>query len=63
MPGRTLAQLASDYWDTFLAANPVQGIALADHRKRGKGFPKAGDSTRPPGMTHSCSVGDVSRPG
>ncbi len=32
MPNRTLATLADDYWDAFLAANPVQGTALGDHR-------------------------------
>ncbi len=32
MPNRTLADLADDYWDAFLAANPVQGTALGDHR-------------------------------
>ncbi len=32
MPNRTLADLADDYWDTFLAVNPVQGTALGDHR-------------------------------
>ncbi len=32
MPNRTLADLADDYWDAFLTANPVQGTALGDHR-------------------------------
>ena len=32
MPNAALSQLADDYWDTFLAANPVQGTALGDHR-------------------------------
>jgi uncharacterized protein (DUF885 family) len=29
---QVLADLADDYWDAFLAANPVQGTALGDHR-------------------------------
>ena len=32
MPNRNLAQLADDYWDTFLLAYPVQGTAMGDHR-------------------------------
>ncbi len=32
MPNRNLAELADDYWDAFLLANPVQGTALGDHR-------------------------------